>query len=465
MKSLFSRIVPFLCRAICIVAALCEPVQAAEPTGFIGKNDWLFYRYEFAEPSDAEDTQASLHLLQKVNQLFERNGIALALVIVPSKIRIYADQLPAHMKINSYTDGKYDQVVKSLRAGGVRVVDLNRAFLNSPLRNSDTPLFLRLDTHWSPAGAMLAAEAVKAEIDSNPILKAALAATKEEKYSIAWAKQKSNKKERDLVRQLPPNAPNFPPEQVLPFKAIRARISQADLLTGGDAVEITSIGSSYSDSVTGFPDGMRYTLQRDILDISIPVLQGPWVGMETYLRDQAFQTKKPKLIIWEIPEREMRSPPNYKFREARYLSDNSEWLLRVAALAQDGCNPSPVKVTLVEGGLVAGASGAHDFSGGPTKAGDFIELHFDAPLGRLDYLLAVAGSSDAKSLVFEASGDDGGSRQFVLPVIDDGAAHPIKLPLLSHAKGFTKVRIFPGVASTFALKEVQVCRHPDALLH
>jgi alginate O-acetyltransferase complex protein AlgJ len=73
-------------------------------------------------------------------------------------------------------------------------------------------------------------------------------------------------------------------------------------------------------------------LQRNLLDISIPVDQGPWVGMEAYLRDDAFKTNRPKLIIWEIPEREMRSPPNYKYRDARYVIDNTEWLSRIAAL-------------------------------------------------------------------------------------------------------------------------------------
>jgi alginate O-acetyltransferase complex protein AlgJ len=68
-----------------------------------------------------------------------------------------------------------------------------------------------------------------------------------------------------------------------------------------------------------------------VLDISIPVDQGPWVGMDTYLKDEAFKTRQPKLIIWEIPEREFRSPPNYKFRDPRYQIENTAWLDRIAA--------------------------------------------------------------------------------------------------------------------------------------
>lgn len=308
-------------------------VHAAEPAHVIvGKNDWLFTPYEFANAADAQDTEASLQLLQKVNKLFENSGIALALVIVPSKIRIYADQLPVSVNMDSYTADKYENIFKSLRTGGVNVVNLNQVFLNTPLRTSDTPLFLRLDTHWAPAGALLAAETVKAEIDNVPALKAALAATSEEKYSLTWSKQKANQRARDLVKLLPKDAPSYAAEQALVFKVARTKVSQAGLLNAADNVGITVIGSSYTNKNTGYPDGLRYTLQRDLLDISIPVDQGPWVGMEAYLRDDAFKTNKPKLIVWEIPEREMRSPPDYKFRDARYISDNNGWLMRVATL-------------------------------------------------------------------------------------------------------------------------------------
>ncbi|WP_168224674.1 alginate O-acetyltransferase AlgX-related protein [Rhodoferax aquaticus] len=297
-----------------------------------GKDEWLFTPYEFATPADAQDTSATLQLLQSANKLFERKGVALALVIVPSKIRIHADKLPVDKPLDAYTNEKYDNAVKALRSGGVNVVNLNEAFLKSPHRTSDTPLFLRLDTHWSPSGAMLAAETVRSLIDATPALKAALAATKEEQYALAWNARKINTRARDLVRYLPEGSANYAPEQVLPFKVSRVQASQADLLNGGENVGITVIGSSYTNKATGYPDGLRFTLQRDLLDISLPVDQGPWFGMESYLKDEAFKTRQPKLIIWEIPERELRSPPNNKFRDPRYIMDNAAWLQKITDL-------------------------------------------------------------------------------------------------------------------------------------
>ena len=315
------------------LAAVAAVAHAADSTPVIsGKNDWLFTSYEFANASDVRDTEATIQLLQKVNRLFERQGIALLLVLVPSKIRIHSDQLPDYKPLDEYTTGKYENVFKALRDGGVNVANLNQAFLTSKHRASATPLFLRLDTHWSPTGALLAAETVKSTIETSPVLKLALEATPEVKYALTWAKRKVNHRARDLVDLLPKDAPNFASEQILVFTATRVQSTQASLLGKGDVIGITAIGSSYTDEKTGYPDGLRHSLQRDLLDISIPVTQGPWVGMETYLRDDAFKKNKPKLIIWEIPEREMRAPPNYKFREARYISDNNEWLSRISGL-------------------------------------------------------------------------------------------------------------------------------------
>jgi alginate O-acetyltransferase complex protein AlgJ len=310
-----------------------QTALAAEPSPvLIGKDNWLFTPYEFATASDATDTQATIQLFEKVNKVFDRKGIKLALVIVPSKVRIHEDKLPSDRPLDKYTSEKYENIVKALQTAGVSVVNLNRAFLGSTHRISDTPLFLRLDTHWSPSGAFVAAETIKSHIDGDAGLKAAYASTKEENYTIAWAAKKTTTRARDLVRLLPKDAPTYPAEQTLPFKVTRTQTSQAGLLSGADNVGITVIGSSYTNKNTGYPDGLRYTLQRDILDLSIPVDQGPWFGMDSYLRDDAFKTNKPKLIIWEIPEREFRSPPSNKFRDPRYIIDNNEWLSRVTEL-------------------------------------------------------------------------------------------------------------------------------------
>lgn len=317
-----------------LASTFLVPVVRAEDSSYvvIGQDDWLFTKYEFATPADAQDTSATVELLEKANKLFKQADITLALVIVPSKVRIYSDKLPANKPLDPYTNGKYENIYKTLIENGVNVVNLNQAFLTSPKRNTDTPLFLHQDTHWASTGALLAAETIKAEIDRNPDLNKAWQSVPEEKYTLTWDTKKVLSRARDLVRLLPAGAPAFAPERTMLFKVAKESKKQTGLLTGDVKVGITVIGSSYTNKNTGYPDGLRFTLQRNLLDISLPVDQGPWFGMESYLKDDAFKTNKPKLIIWEIPEREFRSPPNYKSRDARYIIDNNVWIARIADL-------------------------------------------------------------------------------------------------------------------------------------
>lgn len=297
-----------------------------------GKDGWLFTPYEFAIPSDANDTAATIQMLQRANKLFAEKDIALALVIVPSKIRIHSDKLPDDKPLDTYTSGKYAKAVSALRDGGVHVVSLNEEFLASPNKSSETPLFLKYDTHWSPTGALLAAEVIAKQISADPYLNAALAKTKVEKFSLDMAPKRTVTRARDLVRLLPAGAPTYPPELVQTFKVKRVSEAQGSLTGDAEAVDITVIGSSFTNKNTLYPDGLRYTLQRNLLDISLPVDQGPWYGMASYLGDDSFKTRKPKLIIWEIPERELRSPPNYAVRDARYVINNEEWISKIASL-------------------------------------------------------------------------------------------------------------------------------------
>jgi len=109
--------------------------------GFIGKDDWLFYRVEFGEPSDEVASNINIDLINRFNRVLARNGITMAFVMVPIKIRIYADYLPEDVILNSFTLENYDRLVTGLRAAGVNVIDLNTPFLNNPKRKSDLPLF------------------------------------------------------------------------------------------------------------------------------------------------------------------------------------------------------------------------------------------------------------------------------------------------------------------------------------
>lgn len=318
--------------ALGLAAAIALPVIAAEYDVVFGKNkDWLFTGYEFGKPADAAQTQVTVSDLIEASKLFKQNGTALMIMLVPSKIRIYEEQLPANRSLDAYNRDLYAKTVAALKAGGVNVVDINTPYLATKDRYGQNQLFYRLDTHWTPKGAMLAAETIKSTAAATPALKAAWDATKPVKYDLNWATRPRPTRSRDLVNYLPPGTATFPPEEVLTFRVNRAQASQAGLTGAGDPVEVTLLGSSFTNANTGYPDAVRYALQRDVLDISLPVDQGPWSGMLKYLGGE-FKATKPKLVIWEIPERELRSPPAASWREARYRIDNAQWLAEINRL-------------------------------------------------------------------------------------------------------------------------------------
>ena len=130
--------------------------------GIVGKNEWLFYRQEFLDAKSREPTSVSLDLIQRFNRVLSTHNISMAVVMVPLKMWIYSEHLPDSVKLNEYMAGNYDRMIKALEAGGANVIDLNTSFMSTSKRTDVSPLYFRLDSHWSPTGSMLAAEVIKA---------------------------------------------------------------------------------------------------------------------------------------------------------------------------------------------------------------------------------------------------------------------------------------------------------------
>jgi alginate O-acetyltransferase complex protein AlgJ len=185
--------------------------------------------------------------------------------------------------------------------------------------------------------------------------------------------------------------------------------------------------------------------------------------METYLRDDSFQLNKPKILLWEMPERDMRMPPDYKYRARRYQSDNTEWLLRASSWVQNTCSPSSAIAKIEAGGEFAlGVDGV--ISKSNTSTDDYFEISFSRPLDKLDYLAANISLLSSNKVILEAIGNSGERRKFEMPFVGDGVAHKLRTPIPSKGEGFTKVRIFPGRGTEFTFKDLQICRQPDDLL-
>ena len=449
-----SRLVALL--GVSAAAACCA---ATEDIAIKGKGDWLFFRHEIPLAVMDKSARTALDLIGKFNRVLAAKKIALVVVIVPSKIETYAEQLPDGFEVGDYMRRFNDLVQGTLSGDGVQVIDLKKPLRDAAVQNPGSPVFYHLDSHWTPTGAVVAAKAIQEGIQTSPNLKMAFDETPVQGYKLIWASRKRASKVRDITRYLPAGTPEYPPEEVLQFRLAKENSARVSRLGDGNAGDISLIGSSFSGDWGGFPDALRHTLQRDIVNFSILHGDiGPWAVMRAYMRDDAFQTRKPKLVIWEIPERSISLIPSYPLRSERYRVDDREWLLQVAALAQGACEGSSIAAKLDSAGRQRAKSSNADLS---TAEGDFVELSFDKPVDHLNYLSARFVADGSSKLTLETNGPEAVGRKFTVETPGDDLAHALKLPLSSTAKGVTRVRIYPGVAKSFSLTDVKVCRYPQ----
>ena len=465
MARRFSKI--FLAATLFSASLSSNFVKAdANYPGIIGKDNWLYYNYEITTVADVPKVNGMLDTIRRFNTVLAANGIAMVATFVPIKMRVYPEFLPPTLKVNAETQGGYARLSQVLRAGQVNVIDINAPMMDAANKTkyAPYPLFLRLDRHWSPSGALVVADAIKAGIEANPALKKVYDATPVQAYKLEISKDKKTLNSHDLVGQLSPQdqaSHNYPPESSLLFKAVRST-------PGSSPSGIVVLGSSYSMEWTGFPDALRSALQRDITFSTAHGPIGPWYGAISYFSDESVQAKPPKLLILEMSERELHITPDADYREPRSRMLNStDWLLRVSALVQQSCKASSVTGKIASTGLASkpGAQKSDGVSVDSTTEADFIDIDFNNPITKLDYIVAQLFASGVKTITLEASGPDTAPRKILVEVKGDKVVRALKYPLLSMTgKGYTKVRIYPGNTSGFSFQGLKVCRQPEDLL-
>jgi hypothetical protein len=135
-----------------------------------GRDGWVFYRPDVeylaegatavsAESSKVQDSRQKVlqAILTFRDQLKER-GIDLVMVPMPNKSSVYPEKLIGSQAVTSPTR----QLIADLRAQGVATADLFARFEKTRAEDppSDEALYWLHDTHWTPAGAELAADEV-----------------------------------------------------------------------------------------------------------------------------------------------------------------------------------------------------------------------------------------------------------------------------------------------------------------
>lgn len=268
----------------------------------VGKDGWLFTKEEFDYQKDRSEALAeNIKFVKAVHDHLAENNIKLLVVPVPAKARVYENHL-GRFEYPEYKKSIYSSFMADLEKSGIAVSDT----LAAMRQYEGDGLFLRTDTHWTPEGAEVAAQAAARTIkiaypDSN---------FKETTYVTVPGQKEEHF--GDLMRYVPvgpflPATSELKPDSLQVFETVeRDSADEASLennLFSTDVPDVTLVGTSYSANPKwNFAGYLKESLHTDVLNVAKDGL-GPFETMKTYLTNEAFKETPPKIVVWEIPER------------------------------------------------------------------------------------------------------------------------------------------------------------------
>ncbi len=297
------------------------------PGVIVGKDGWLYTDEEFKLDNDSATlVRRNLALIDWVKRELERQHVALVVAVVPAKARIYPEYLGSRQP-PALRQMLYPQMISQLRASGVNTVDLREPLQDGKRRNAT---YLRTDTHWTPFGARLSAQAIAGQTGH-------VADASGNFHTIAGAPAMHR---GDLFNFLPLD-PWFgwmlPAPDVLTPVQTAADAKGNDLLGDAPRAQVALVGTSYSAEANwNFAGALEQALHTDVLNYARDG-NGPFEPMLAYLHSADFRASPPRLVIWEVPERYMPLPQTAL---AAYHLPPDAWIPRVAASAATGGNPA-----------------------------------------------------------------------------------------------------------------------------
>jgi len=272
------------------------------PQVWSGRHDWLFLTEELRPWPDAariQETRADT--VQHVAAQLHARGIDLLVAVVPDKARLMAAELDGPRAAEN--GPRFDAFVSQLRQRGLPVVDLNAPLAEAARAKQ---VFYRTDTHWNQDGAAIAARAVAGAVTtgidrSHPFRTETAPAETDGPGDLLRLMSLDNVPD-GLWLKLRPHADR----QHLEKTVDAAPSDGGDLLGDASAIEVALIGSSYSVNAN-FIGRLREALSADVSNFA--KAGGGFAGSaHSYFAGTAFRETKPKLVIWEIPERVIGQP-------------------------------------------------------------------------------------------------------------------------------------------------------------
>ena len=268
----------------------------------VGRDGWLFTAEEFETGrADGEPLAAQLDRVGELARVLAARGVALVVVLVPAKARVYPELLGRYT-LPAALEGRYEAVRRGLAARGVEAPDLLEPLAKARRRQE---VFLRTDTHWTPYGARVAAQAVA------PAVTAELQRAGSPRAAFTAASGGVREHRGDLLNfiRLGPWFEGLgpPPDTVTPISAVSGQRAELGLFDE-ILIPVVLAGTSYSaGTLWSFEDALKAALQADVLNVAEEG-RGPFVPMEALLEGPVLADLQADVVVWEIPERYFQPP-------------------------------------------------------------------------------------------------------------------------------------------------------------
>ena len=279
----------------------------------IGRSGWFFYKpavQYLIEPLPADLQYSRKDVLSAIisfrDQLAQR-GIRLLVVPAPNKVSVYPEMLTSRAdRSEQPINPKTIEIISKLKESGVEIVDLFKVFAEareglSP--GDSTRYYLSQDSHWSPEGMRLAAQAV-----ARRILDLGWAEKGKVKYSLASI---TLRRYGDVLKMMRSSQIEnmFEPERLKCAQIVNATTAQ--LYENDPNSEVLVMGDSFLRIYSGDEPGSGGFIEHLAFELGFPlasiVNDG---GASTLVRQEL--SRKPallrnkKLVIWEFVERDIR---------------------------------------------------------------------------------------------------------------------------------------------------------------
>ncbi|WP_234409512.1 twin-arginine translocation pathway signal [Ideonella sp. B508-1] len=289
------------------LASAARP-QSSDPLAFVGQDHYIFAAWGNKDTPDWKGIDATVTRVAQVSRLLAACGVTLIAPVLPDKIQLYADKLPADVSLTPEMRQRYAGILSRLQAAGVATFDDAR--LLQALRASGQAVYYRTDQHWAQPAADATAQATAELIHQKVPQLAGQAGT-----GMALGPMVNERRFGDLAERFLSAEQRHAIGREI-FSVRRAAESQSLLADAPAPVHVT--GNSMVQPYFGFPQKLSNLLDRPVSVNWKPGDVGFWRVLIEYLESSSFRQQRPQVLVWQLFEPNFHLPP-----DARGLWDSA----------------------------------------------------------------------------------------------------------------------------------------------